>query len=604
MSHPSYHHDVLTDAYFFEAYVRMANKLLKPFKGDPDVITFLSELPQAHIVRGPLSEARDLRALAVERSFVVPAFPAPTVPSYRNYDTLKNPVHLYTRKHYKSSQISPEQIKENDQLWYKQGAFDGYYEGWPSCVAIPRVIDLRNSPDVRTGTSDMFKDFNESYMVSEEHGGTFHVWHQLEIKVKNEGESGQSNQKHRDELRRGMPASPLIVTHRCAHTDPSLHNSDSMTLDNILTSLVFTRMISRMFVFLLCGCDRTRPTDNNVTLLGTDNVASTVNPYGRMVGVLLGPFKGDTAVSEFIEEAKAGFVLTETSILDSGSLRDMGDSKSWIAPALPIQSYRTATSPLHLFIRKYRTHNSMKDGRSKAERTEADDEPWSNRASIYPSQTFLALPRGVDARNLPQNRTTSRPMVRYFDEGRCTLKIDFEGRIETWRQLPIKLQEEDNGSNEIERHLNQLRRGMPASPLVTYFRLQVIAKETGHLVTSVIFRSVIVEVEENTGIRYRSWGPQDGIDHLPELRQVLSSALFGEQAKLKEPSKQPESRRSSRPHLASHTSSHTSSHISSTVRLPSIQGWTLPPLNWGQQRYTLSHRQRRIYDQSHARSAF
>lgn len=178
-----------------------------------------------------------ITALAVERSFVVPAFPAPTVPSYRNYDTLKNPVHLYTRKHYKSSQISPVQIKENYQLWFERGAFDGYYEGWPSCVAIPRVIDLRNSPDVRTGTSDMLKDFNESYMVSgesfrsvlflvltkyndfvlvttEEHGGTFHVWHQLEIKVKNEGESGQSNQKHRDELRRGMPASPLITYFR------------------------------------------------------------------------------------------------------------------------------------------------------------------------------------------------------------------------------------------------------------------------------------------------------------------------------------------------------------------------------------------------------
>jgi len=77
-----------------------------------------------------------------------------------------------------------------------------------------------------------------------------------------------------------------------------------------------------------------------------------------------------------------------------------------------------------------------------------------------------------------------------------------------WHQLDIKVH---NSEPTNQKHKDELRRGMPESPLITYFRLNVVEIETLQTISSSIFRCVIVEERTRNGITHRPWRGADGI---------------------------------------------------------------------------------------------
>jgi len=110
-----------------------------------------------------------MTALGVTKSFVVPGFPTPTVPAYRNKETLKKPIHLFTRMFYKENENKGGTKQNVDKLWLDRAVLDSEKKGWPSCVALPRAIDGRNLPDTRRATPVEMADYlkNECKLTSE-----------------------------------------------------------------------------------------------------------------------------------------------------------------------------------------------------------------------------------------------------------------------------------------------------------------------------------------------------------------------------------------------------------------------------------------------------
>lgn len=81
--------------------------------------------------------------------------------------------------------------------------------------------------------------------------------------------------------------------------------------------------------------------------------------------------------------------------------------------------------------------------------------------------------------------------------------------VHSWRQLRLKPQLGDRGNDDEERGRDQLERGMPASPDVTYFRVEVTRRSTEKRIGSALFRCCLVRDSGQLG--YRPWTEADQV---------------------------------------------------------------------------------------------
>ena len=71
----------------------------------------------------------------------------------------------------------------------------------------------------------------------------------------------------------------------------------------------------------------------------------------------------------------------------------------------------------------------------------------------------------------------------------------------------------------------ELRNGTPSSPLITYYRLRVLDQNT-RLVTSAVFRCVVVEDDIHGTNRFRSWKFDDGVVSLDKTASRIPDSFL------------------------------------------------------------------------------
>ncbi|GAA5873195.1 hypothetical protein JCM16303_006969 [Sporobolomyces ruberrimus] len=256
----------------------------------------------------------------------------------------------------------------------------------------------------------------------------------------------------------------------------------------------------------------------------TDRITSEeylAGAYQRLVRHLLDPIKHQPNVTEFMDLGCLQIAATTepAQVLDA-----LDVAASLIVPAFPLPVF-----PMRMELERLPHLFACKDNRTsdkeKPKDKEAKDVPWKALAEKHYNKgvpAVVAAPRGLTLRSRVEGEPGENRIMMTYTEQDCCCMVTHGDYEESWRQLSLKSELTNQGYAADRHRRDELKRGMPASPYVTHFRLEVEKKSTGERATSAVFRCYIVPDTVQPG--YRSWTEADGIIAIgPDLEGIVAS---------------------------------------------------------------------------------